>query len=369
MKRVIVAAVAALLAVPVAASARVIQAETVLPPGQSGHVPQSGTQPAPGRPGGPLRVLRLQVRRLRPAGHDGVGRRRDDHARRLRRAERARRPTTTTCGSASATRWPRTGSCSSSCSGAPPRAGSPRCSASRAWTTTSSARRDYYTLPELRRMLGKLPAPLRARFDAYAEGVNLWLAKLQADPSLRPNEFVLLGLTPAPWRAVDSASVGVQLARTIPSDDGRELENLKALRKLGAKRFNRFLPLRTRRPGRDHPGLRGALPVQPRPHAQGREGRLQALAALPARACALPKAAAALGGADPRRLRTPGPCAAAATAPGSSTARSSASRSPSSSPSSRCTGPGSTRAASRRPACRWSASAATTTSPGASPAA
>ena len=45
MKRVIVAAVAALLAVPVAASARVIQAETVLPPGQSGHVPQSGTNP------------------------------------------------------------------------------------------------------------------------------------------------------------------------------------------------------------------------------------------------------------------------------------------------------------------------------------
>ena len=81
-----------------------------------------------------------------------------------------------------------------------------------------AARRDYYTLPELRRMLGKLPAPLRARFDAYAEGVNLWLAKLEADPSLRPNEFVLLGLTPAPWRAVDSASVGVQLARTIPSE-------------------------------------------------------------------------------------------------------------------------------------------------------
>jgi acyl-homoserine lactone acylase PvdQ len=42
IQRVLVAAVAALLAMPVAASARVIQAETVLPPGQSGHVPQSG---------------------------------------------------------------------------------------------------------------------------------------------------------------------------------------------------------------------------------------------------------------------------------------------------------------------------------------
>ena len=40
LKRVAIAAVAALMAVPVAASARVIQAESVLPPGQSGHVPQ-----------------------------------------------------------------------------------------------------------------------------------------------------------------------------------------------------------------------------------------------------------------------------------------------------------------------------------------
>jgi penicillin G amidase len=45
MMRVAIAAVAAPLAVPVAASARVIQAETVLPPGQSGHVPQSGSNP------------------------------------------------------------------------------------------------------------------------------------------------------------------------------------------------------------------------------------------------------------------------------------------------------------------------------------
>ena len=44
MQRVTLAAVAAILAMPVAASARVIQAETVLPPGQSGHVPQQGSR-------------------------------------------------------------------------------------------------------------------------------------------------------------------------------------------------------------------------------------------------------------------------------------------------------------------------------------
>src|SRR3954447_7792336 len=106
------------------------------------------------------------------------------------------------------------------------------------------ARRDYYTIPELRRMVKRLPAALRARFDAYAEGVNAWLAAVAADPTKRPLELVFLNLTPAPWRAGDSAAIGVQLARTIPSGDGNELQNWDALRKLGAKRFKSLLPLR-----------------------------------------------------------------------------------------------------------------------------
>jgi acyl-homoserine lactone acylase PvdQ len=262
MKRVIVAAVAALLAVPVAASADVIQAETVLPPGQSGHVPQSGTNPHLDD-----QVGLFESFAFKPGAFD--------------------QPATTTesAGGATITR---------DAYGVPNvRAGNDR----DLWVGVGYAmaqdrlvqlelfrratqgrlaevlkdrladdivaRRDYYTLPELRRMLAKLPAPLRARFDAYAEGVNLWLARLQADPSLRPNEFVLLGLTPAPWRAVDSASIGVQLARTIPSDDGRELENLKALRRLGAKRFNRYLPLRTADQVATIPASEGRFPSNP----------------------------------------------------------------------------------------------------------
>ena len=262
MKRVLVAAVAALLAVPVAASARVIQAESVLPPGQSGHVPQSGTNAHLDD-----QVALFESFGFKSAAFDQPG-------------------TTETVGGATITR---------DAYGVPNvRAANDR----DLWIGVGyavaqdrlvqlelfrratqgrlaevlgesrladdvAARRDYYTLPELRRMLGDLPAALRARFDAYAEGVNLWLARLEADPSLRPNEFVLLGLTPAPWRAVDSASVGVQLARTIPSSDGRELENLKALRKLGAKRFNRFLPLR--RPGQvaTIPASEGRYPSNP----------------------------------------------------------------------------------------------------------
>jgi penicillin G amidase len=262
MKRVLVAAVAAVLAVPVAASARVIQAETVLPPGQSGHVPQSGSNPHLDD-----QIALFESFSFKPAGFDQPG-------------------TTETVGGATITR---------DAYGVPNvRAGNDR----DLWIGVGYAmaqdrlvqlelfrratqgrlaevlgesrlqddivaRRDYYTAAELRRMLNRLPAPLRARFDAYAEGVNLWLAKLQADPSLRPNELVLLGLTPAPWRPLDSASVGVQLARTIPSDDGRELENWAALRRLGAREFNRLLPLR--RPGQvaTIPASEGRFPSNP----------------------------------------------------------------------------------------------------------
>jgi penicillin amidase len=125
------------------------------------------------------------------------------------------------------------------------------------------ARRDYYTRKELRAQLRKLPRALRARFDAYADGVNAWIAKVAVDPSLQPREFALLGLNPAKWTAIDSASIGVQLARTIPSDDGRELDNWKGLRALGAKRFARYLPLRQRKPVTTVPASRGRFPSQP----------------------------------------------------------------------------------------------------------
>ena len=54
------------------------------------------------------------------------------------------------------------------------------------------ARRDYYRPAELQRMLNALPAALRARFDAYADGVNAYLARLKANPALQPHEFGLL---------------------------------------------------------------------------------------------------------------------------------------------------------------------------------
>jgi penicillin amidase len=262
LTRVAIAAVAVLLAVPVAASARVIQAETVLPPGQSGFVPQSGSNPhltdqtalfesfafkpaafdQPGTtesiPGATITRDAYGVPNVR-AGNDrdlwrGVGYAMAQD--RLVQLELFRRGTQGRLAEV---------------------LGESRLEAD------IVARRDYYTLRELRRQLRALPAALRARFDAYAAGVNLWLERLKADPSLRPNELVLLNLELPPWRAVDSASIGVQLARTIPSDDGRELENWKALRRLGAGQFNRLLPLRRPDQVVTVPASEGRFPSNP----------------------------------------------------------------------------------------------------------
>jgi penicillin G amidase len=257
------AALAALLTVPAAAQARVIQAETVLPPGQSGFVPTAGANPH-------LTDQNdlYQAFAFKPAGFDLPG----------------------------TTETPFTGvTITRDACGVPNiRAGNDR----DAWKGVGyamaqdrivqlelfrratqgrlaeilgdsrlqsdiAARRDYYTEAELKRMIGRLPAQLRTRFDAYAEGVNAWLAQIAADPTKRPLEFTLLNLSPGPWRPVDSASIGVQLARTIPSGDGRELQNWEALRKLGAKQFNRLLPLRRKDQVATIPAADGRFPSTP----------------------------------------------------------------------------------------------------------
>jgi penicillin G amidase len=263
MLRVAIAAAAALLAVPVAASANVVQAETVLPPGQSGHVPQSGSNPHLTD-----QVALFESFAFKPAGFDqpgttespapGVTITRDAYGVPNVRASTDR---DLWLGVGYAMAQDRLAQLELFRRGTQGRLaevlGESRLEAD------IVARRDYYTLPELRRQLRALPAALRTRFDAYADGINLWLDRLKADPSLRPNELVLLNLDMAPWRAVDSAAIGVQLARTIPSDDGRELENWEALRRLGARRFAQLLPLRRRDQVVTVPASAGRFPSNP----------------------------------------------------------------------------------------------------------
>src|SRR5690349_20681060 len=129
------------------------------------------------------------------------------------------------------------------------------------------ARRDDYTPAELMRMFRRLPASLRSRTQAYVDGVNAWIAHVRQTPADLPNEFTALGVPLRNWTLLDTLRIGVLLARTIPSGDGNELPNLAALRKLGEKKFDQLLPLRvkgevTSIPGKSFPSLPGRTRAQ-----------------------------------------------------------------------------------------------------------
>jgi len=106
-------------------------------------------------------------------------------------------------------------------------------------------RRDFYEPFELEIQLSKLPPELRRRFDSYRDGINAWIQETRDDPNKLPGEFLATaGGPPRDWTVLDSAAIGVYLARTVPSDNGEELNNARALKALGPKLFDRLLPLR-----------------------------------------------------------------------------------------------------------------------------
>jgi len=106
------------------------------------------------------------------------------------------------------------------------------------------ARRDYYTPQELDGFLTALAPELRARFDAYRDGINAWIAHVRRTPSDLPGEFAAVGTTPADWTVRDSLGIGILLGRTVPSGDGAELRNLRSVQQSGAQVLQKLLPLR-----------------------------------------------------------------------------------------------------------------------------
>ena len=120
-------------------------------------------------------------------------------------------------------------------------------------------------------MLARLPADIQARFRAYAAGVNAWIDHVRQTPADLPLEFSALKIPLRPWSVLDSLRIGVLLARTIPTGDGEELDNLAALRAFGPSTFAKILPLRV--PGQitTIPAADGTFPSQPgRTRAQER---------------------------------------------------------------------------------------------------
>jgi penicillin amidase len=142
------------------------------------------------------------------------------------------------------------------------------------------ARRDSYTPGELDDMFARLPEPLRVRTAAYRDGVNAWIDHVNQMPGDLPGEFVATAALPLQhWTLRDSASVGVFLARTVPSGDGSELRNLRAVQQSGAGVLDALLPLRL--PGQIStiPASEGRFPQGPAPtRADERRARRRSLA-------------------------------------------------------------------------------------------
>jgi penicillin G amidase len=124
-------------------------------------------------------------------------------------------------------------------------------------------RRDYYTPSELTEMFDSLPAAMQQRYQAYDAGINAWVDHVNADPLDLPGEFVGLGITPSHFSVEDLIAIGAYLARTTPNGDGSELTNMQAIQESGPAKFNRILPLQIKGQISTIPRSDGLFPSDP----------------------------------------------------------------------------------------------------------
>jgi penicillin amidase len=268
MRRWVTLAAAALLAAPATASAGVVNAESILPPGQSGHVAATGITSGAGsphlydqtagfvgfdwrsfgfnlagsteepRPGVKITRDAVGVPRIdAPSRNDawwGVGYAVAQD--RLFQLELFRRATTGRLAELLGRDY---------------------------LDDDLIARRDYYTRTELEGFLNAATPELVAQAAAYRDGVNAWIEEVRADPGKAPGEAIALGVNFKPFELWEQAAIGVFLARTVPSGDGNELNNLAMLRGAGRKALDALTPVRQKRETYTVPPREGTFPSQP----------------------------------------------------------------------------------------------------------
>ena len=123
------------------------------------------------------------------------------------------------------------------------------------------ARRDYYTAAERQQMFEALSPDLQQRIIAYRDGVNAWIDHVNANPQDLPGEYPFTGTALTPWTVQDTLSIGVFLARTIPSSDGAELLNLRAVQQSGSPGvLDALVPLRIKGQRPTIPPSEGSFP-------------------------------------------------------------------------------------------------------------
>lgn len=83
----------------------------------------------------------------------------------------------------------------------------------------------------------------RDNLQAYADGVNAFLADVKRGAAKYPAEFLVLGLDPEPWTIADSLAVGKLMAWDLGGNMRTELAMSLLVPKLGEERARALLPL------------------------------------------------------------------------------------------------------------------------------
>ncbi|CAN5395774.1 hypothetical protein BH23ACT9_BH23ACT9_18010 [soil metagenome] len=92
-----------------------------------------------------------------------------------------------------------------------------------------------YSDAEYQALFDDLSAEARDAVLGYVDGANAWIAEVMTDPRLLPAEYALLTTTPQPLTAIDVLASGVLITRSVASEGGNEMGNVRLLRELEAE--------------------------------------------------------------------------------------------------------------------------------------
>lgn len=90
-----------------------------------------------------------------------------------------------------------------------------------------------------RAQLERLPAETRALLQAYANGVNSYVRDAM---TVRPPEFVILGVQPGKWEPAETVAWGVMMAYDLSGNWSNELLRLQLTAKMPVSRIDELLP-------------------------------------------------------------------------------------------------------------------------------
>ncbi|MEK6976649.1 MAG: penicillin acylase family protein [Candidatus Thermoplasmatota archaeon] len=96
-----------------------------------------------------------------------------------------------------------------------------------------AVRRDLYSRAEIVAQFDRAPAGVQDALQAYADGVNRFIAEAVANDAL-PGEFAALGQAPEPWTVYDSVAAIDYLIGYFGSGGGEELANARRYASLEA---------------------------------------------------------------------------------------------------------------------------------------